>query len=299
MAGASSGGGGAATGSGSAEAGVATNDGGARPIDAGSSIAADSGSGVGSGDGGNITVWIAGDSTVATGSAPCPIGWGGQFDPHFNSRVTVVNSAVAGRSVRNWLYSVANMADPATGECIINTDAAGQPILQQRWIDMLNGMKSGDYLFVQFGINDGAPDCTDGRHVGIETFKMHYGMMAQAAKDRGAHPVFLTPVSAIRCTGTTAVATRGAFVPATVDAGTQYGVPVIDLHALSIALYNSLSFCPLPDGAADVSATTGGAVGAFFCDDHTHFETSGAMQIATVVANAVRNQQLGLAAYLQ
>jgi lysophospholipase L1-like esterase len=283
--------------SGSGGAGGTTADAGTRPRDAGRADAtADAARIIGAGDGGNITIWIAGDSTVATGSAPCPIGWGGQFKPHFDNRLTVVNSAVAGRSVRNWLYSVEPSAD-ATGECIIDM-VNGQPVMQQRWIDMLYGMKPGDYLFIQFGINDGDPTCADARHVGIDAFKQHYGYMAQSAKDRGAQPVFLTPVSAIRCTGTTAVGTRGAYVPATIDAGTQYGVPVIELHALSIALYNSLTFCPLP-GGTDVSATTGGAVGAFFCDDHTHFETAGAMQVGNLVANAVRTQQLGLAAYLQ
>jgi hypothetical protein len=49
-----------------------------------------------------ITIWIAGDSTVATGTAPCPIGWGGQFKPLFNAQVAVTNSAIAGRSVRTW-----------------------------------------------------------------------------------------------------------------------------------------------------------------------------------------------------
>src|SRR5262249_22278105 len=155
----------------------------------------ESGTSVGSADGGNITVWIAGDSTVANGSAPCPIGWGGQYKPHFDSRVTVVNSAVAGRSVRHWLYSGQPMAD-ATGECIIDTDANGQPVMQQRWIDMLNGMKAGDYLFIQFGINDGDTNCDQSRHVSIDAFKQHYKYMTQSAKDRGTQPVFLTPVSA-------------------------------------------------------------------------------------------------------
>jgi hypothetical protein len=66
-----------------------------------------------------------------------------------------------------------------------------------------------------------------------------------------------------------------------------------------VALYTSSGFCPLPGGASDVSATTAGAVGAFFCDDHTHFEETGATAIAQVVANAIRDQSLGLAPYLR
>ena len=41
----------------------------------------------------NITVWLAGDSTMATGGPACPIGWGGKFQAHFNARARVVNSA--------------------------------------------------------------------------------------------------------------------------------------------------------------------------------------------------------------
>ena len=118
-----------------------------------------------------ITIWIAGDSTVATGSAPCPIGWGGQFKPLFGSQVAVTNSAVAGRSVRTWLYSVQTVMD-STGECVLDLDASGNPILQSRWQAMLNattGMKKGDYLFIQFGINDG--DATCDRHVGVAAFE--------------------------------------------------------------------------------------------------------------------------------
>ena len=69
----------------------------------------------------------------------------------FGSGVTVTNSAVGGRSVRTWLYSVQTVMD-ATGECVLDLDASGNPILQSRWQAMLNattGMKSGDYLFIQ------------------------------------------------------------------------------------------------------------------------------------------------------
>jgi lysophospholipase L1-like esterase len=181
---------------------------------------------------------------------------------------------------------------------VLTLDASGQPVLQARWqamLDAMTGMKPGDYLFIQFGINDSDPMCD--RHVGIDAFKMSYGMMAQAAKDRGANPVFVTPVSSISCNGSTARDSRGAYVPATKDAGTQYGVPVIDLDAASVALYNSLQFCPVPGG--DVTASTTGPVGDFFCDDHTHFSQAGAVQIADLVAQAIRDQGLPLAAHLR
>jgi lysophospholipase L1-like esterase len=242
-----------------------------------------------------ITLWIAGDSTVANGNTPCPRGWGGAFASHFNDLVTVTNSAVGGRSVHTWLYDVQSVFDDETGECALTRDAAGQPTLQPRWQAMLDGMKAGDYLFIQFGINDGSPTCD--RHVGIGAFTTAYGMMAAAAKERGAHPIFLTPVSSIACDGSTARGSRGGFVPATLDAGVQFDVPVIDLHARSVELYQEHGFCPVAGG--DVSAETTGPVGDFFCDDHTHFSSSGAVEIADVVAQALVDQALPLAAYLR
>jgi lysophospholipase L1-like esterase len=246
------------------------------------------------GEGKAITIWIAGDSTVANASN-CPIGWGAMFADAFDERVTVTNRAVGGRSVRTWMYNVGTSMD-TSGECMLATDSSGMPTLQPRWQEMLDGMQSGDYLFIQFGINDGSATCD--RHVGIEAFKDTYGVLAEAAKARGTQPVFVTPVSAIACNGTTARGTRGSFVGAIQEAGIEFDVPVIDLHQLSVDLYNELGFCPIP-GGSDVSASTGGEVGAFFCDDHTHFDRAGAERIAELVAAAVAMQDLGLAAYLK
>ncbi len=244
----------------------------------------------GAGAAGNITIWIAGDSTVANGSTPCPIGWGGQFISHFDNKVTVSNRAIGGRSVQTWLYDVSSTLG-TDGECVLNSTT-----YQAAWTAMLTGMKAGDYLFIQFGIND--TDSTCPRHVGTALFKTDYGMMAQAAKDRGANPIFLTPVSSIACSGSKATPTRGTFATATIQAGTQYDVPVIDLEQLSVALYTSLGFCPLP-GPDTATTFESGAIGDFFCEDHTHFEQAGAVQIADLVAKALVDQGIGLAAYLK
>lgn len=241
-----------------------------------------------------LTVWLAGDSTVANGQTPCPRGWGRSFAPLFDERVTVNNAAAGGRSVHTWLYEVLGSMDES-GECELARDASGAPALQPRWQAMLDGMREGDYLFIQFGINDGDRSCD--RHVGIEAFKAAYAMMAGAARERGATPIFITPVSMVRCSGSTATGSRGEFVPATLDVGAELGVPVIDLHALSVALFQELGFCPIPGG--DVSAQTTGPVGDFFCDDHTHFSELGAPVIAGVVARALSDQGIPLAAYLR
>ncbi|HSC89982.1 MAG TPA: GDSL-type esterase/lipase family protein [Polyangiaceae bacterium] len=242
---------------------------------------------------GPATVWLAGDSTVANGPTPCPTGWGKAFDALFDERITVVNSAVGGRSVRTWLYDVQGTKG-ADGECLLAMDGSGQRVLQARWTDMLAGMKAGDFLFIQFGINDGDANCP--RHVGTTALAESYLMMANAAKSRGAQPIFVTPVSAIACNGSTPKGTRG-FVQTVIDLGAAQSIPVIDLHARSIALYAAKGFCPVPGG--DVSAATGGPVGEFFCDDHTHFSASGAVAIGELVADGLRDSGSELAEYLK
>ena len=249
------------------------------------------GGSLGSSDGTTpIKVWMAGDSTMS-GSGCDGGGWGDQFASVFNKNVTIVNSSVAGRSIQTWLYdpNVTTQMD-ANGECIVNPKT-----YNPRWTAMLDantGMKPGDYLFVEFGINDATTTCEAGktRHVGSALFQTYLTTMAQAAQQRGAQPIFLTSMSGLQCSGSTAQPNR-AFGPETKAAGAADGVPVIDATVLSAALYTSLGLCPS-------SGVTSGASGAFFCNDTTHFEKAGALQIAQMVGKALKDQGIGLAAYL-
>jgi len=234
-----------------------------------------------------ITVWLAGDSTMQPCTSACPCGWGSQLQPYLNANATVVNSGSGGRSIQTWLYDPNVTTTMSGGECVVSPKT-----YSTRWQAMLDGMKAGDYLFIEFGINDG--DSTCNRHVGTALFQSYLEYMAGEAKTRGAQAIFLTSTSAIECSGSTAQANRG-FGPQTKAAGTAASVPVIDLTVLSAAFYTSLGLCP---NASDYTSTTS-AVGKFFCDDHTHFETAGATQIAGVVAKALRDQGIGLAAYLK
>lgn len=281
--------------------GTAGSNSGGSANTAGSSSTAGSANGGASGNGGAgaggsagggtqpIKVWLAGDSTVQNCSGTCPCGWGSQFDALFNDKVTVVNSAVGGRSIQSWLYEASVGSLGGNGECSLTSQN-----YDKRWTAMLDantGMKPGDFLFIQFGINDGGADCP--KHVGVELFKTYLGTMAKAAKDRGAQPVFVTPVSAIICSGSIAQPTRGKFVDATKAAATTAGVPLLDLHQLSISRYNALGFCPNDEN------WSAGKVGDFFCQDHTHFEAAGAKDIASLVAGALTGPTQPLAQYLK
>ncbi len=275
-------------------------------MDAGPDATTDAGTGSSrSADGGAvdttkpITVWLAGDSTMQPCSAnlcgTTPLcGWGSQFQPYFKSTATVVDSAAGGRSIQTWLYEPNVGATLVNGECPVNPKTPSA-----RWqamLDPANGMKSGDYLLVEFGINDTSATCV--KHVGTALFQSYLGMMAQAAQKVGAHPIFLTSTNAVICGVGSMVPPNRAFGPETKAAGMANGVPVIDLTTLTAAFYTSKGFCPnAGDVATTYTATT--PIGLFFCQDHTHFEMAGASQIAGVVAKALRDQNIGLAAYLK
>jgi lysophospholipase L1-like esterase len=186
----------------------------------------------------------------------------------------------------------ARLAD-ANGECAVTNTA-----FQSRWTNMLSGtnaMKAGDYLIISFGINDGDSSCP--KHVGQAKYLGYLNLMVTAAKALGVDPILMPPVGAIGCStdGSTAINIRTPyFTTATNDAGTANNVPVIDLGALSVSLYNSLGLCP---NSADYTSTTS-KVGQFFCQDHTHFELAGAKQIAQVIVKALKDQGIGLGAYV-
>ena len=237
-----------------------------------------------------ITVWMSGDSTMA--GATCDGGgWGDQVGALFNSDVTVQNLSVAGRSIQTWLYEK-NVSSTmgSNGECTLSATTYSTNL--NTMLDTSKGMKAGDYLLIEFGINDGDTTCP--RHVGGTLFETYLTTMAKAAHDRGTQTIFLTSTSAIECSGSTAKANRG-FGTETKAAGTAASVPVIDMTALTAALYTSIGLCP---NSSDYTSTTS-KVRQFFCEDHTHFEAAGAKQIAQTAAKALKDQGIGLAAYLK
>jgi rhamnogalacturonyl hydrolase YesR/lysophospholipase L1-like esterase len=85
---------------------------------------------------GNPVVMLIGDSTVKNGRGKGDNdqwGWGSFFEQFFDTtRVSVENHALGGRSSRTF-------------------------ITEGLWDNVLPGLQEGDYLFIQFGHNDGGP----------------------------------------------------------------------------------------------------------------------------------------------
>ena len=199
-----------------------------------------------------IRIVLVGDSTVA--SYPTPpkdrpdlTGWGQVFGECFNDRVTVSNHAQSGRSTK----------------CFI-AEGLWQKALDAR----------GDYVFIQFGHNDS--HTKDGKPVidpdtAFPDYLRQYINQSRAA---AAKPVLVTPVARRTFVGGKIQTGLQPYADAMLEVGKEKGVPVIDLHAASMTLFDRLGDEKSTDLTASVS-------------DRTHFSRKGARTIARLVADAL------------
>jgi lysophospholipase L1-like esterase len=129
-------------------------------------------------------------------------------------------------------------------------------------------MKAGDYLLIQFGHNNKSD--ADIARYGDDLLRY-----VADAKAKGVTPVIVTPVS--RASATAANPGFNNLDQVARDLAAREGVALIDLTALSRTFY-----------------TTVPSKNALFIDG-THFHENGAIEVAGVVAQALKESGLGLA----
>lgn len=138
------------------------------------------------------TLFLVGDSTVKSGGQNGAIGWGERIAPYFDSsKINLVNAAIGGRSSRTF-YT------------------------EGRWQRVLEQLKRGDMVLIQFGHNDGGrigdpankhrasvagvgPDTVpdtlaDGSVEQVHSFGWYLARYVADAKARGAQVVIAAPV---------------------------------------------------------------------------------------------------------
>jgi lysophospholipase L1-like esterase len=195
-----------------------------------------------------VRIAMVGDSTMA--SYPNPPkdrpdlhGWGQVFSACFTDRVEILNHAASGRSTKSF-------------------------IAEKRWQKVLDARP--DYVFIQFGHND-QKDKTLTPDGGYRDYLIRYVDEAQKA---GIKPVLVTPVARRTFQNGKPTTSLTPFAEATKKVAKEKGVPVIDLHQLSLDLYAKLG----DGGSADFSPST---------TDRTHFSKKGAEAVAGLVAQAI------------
>ena len=207
-------------------------------------------------------ILLVGDSTVATqstsaGSGPAR-GWGQMLPEFFAEDVTIRNAAVNGRSSKSFLD-------------------------EGRWEKAL--AEKPDYVFVLWGTNDANKDPV--RHTDPDsTFREYLQRYIADAKAAGATPVLVTP-SAYRGFSPSGVFkdTLTPYVEAMRAVAADKQVPLIDLNAATVALYEGLG----PEESEKLAAKEG---------DRTHFNEAGARKMAEIVANGIPEAVPELKAHL-
>src|SRR5436190_14396992 len=117
-----------------------------------------------------ITVWLAGDSTMAQKQPDKrpETGWGEALQPCFDSsEVRIANRAMNGRSTRSF-------------------------VAEGRWKAIIDSVQPGDYVFVQFGHND--EKIGTNNYSSPEDYSVNLVRFVDEVRAKRALPVLFTPV---------------------------------------------------------------------------------------------------------
>lgn len=220
----------------------------------------------------DTTVYIAGDSTVQSyrASYAPQQGWGYYLQNYFTTGVAVSNQAIAGRSSKSFY-------DNGRLDAILST------------------IKKGDFLMVQFAINDSsannaeryAPVCGKVQNPTEGSYEFYIEKYVEGAIKKGATPILVTTVIGMKAYS------NGKFVnsytnycQAMKNIADYYKIPCIDLNSLMVSHYNSIGY-----DAAYKYHLCGAVSGS---TDMTHFTETGANAVAGLVANAVKGLNVSI-----
>ncbi len=222
------------------------------------------------------TIFLAGDSTMAPKLAEKrpETGWGEMLGAHFqDGNVRIENRAMNGRSTKTF-------------------------ISEGRWQKIVDDLKKGDFVFIQFGHNDSSKDKGE-RYTPPEDYKKNLIRFVDEVRAKGGTPVLLTPVMRRRFDKDGKFYDTLGEYPGIVRAvGHEYNTPLIDMHKASEAVLVKYGvegsrklFLQLKPG--ENSNYPSGI------DDNTHFSPLGADIMAKLAVAAIRESKLKLSKYLK
>lgn len=220
-----------------------------------------------------ITIYLAGNSTVTDQKNEPWASWGQMLPVYFKpEKVAIANHAESGESLKRFQS-------------------------ENRLEKIQSTLKAGDYLFIQFGHNDQKTESS--AYVAPFTgYKEQLMVFIQAAREKGANPVLVTPVHRRTFDGHgKLINSHGDYPEAMRQVAKEAGVPLIDLHAMSQKLFEALG--PESSKKAFVHYPAGSFPGqeTALADD-SHFSTYGAMQLALCIVQGIKDNHLPLAAEL-
>ena len=224
------------------------------------------------------TIYIAGDSTAQTYNYTKvypQTGWGQVFADYFNDDIIIENRAMGGRSSKSY-----------------DNDGRLDRILTE--------MHPGDYVFIQFGINDGAENKPE-RYISVEDYKkLITDKYIGEVEKRGGTPVLMTANAAAwwdeenNCV----MESRKDYADPTREIAEETGCKFIDENKIVTDAWNSMSknrvlsgyfVCEPLESKAYPSGT----------NDTTHMKAKGAKRVAKLIADAIPENVPELAKYLK
>ena len=222
-----------------------------------------------------VTVFVAGDSTAAEKRADRrpETGWAESLQSYFDpDDVRVVNLARNGRSTRTFVE-------------------------EGRWDALLEEVRPGDYVLVQFGHNDQSESKPD-RYTPPDAFQTNLRRFVRDVRELEATPVLMTPVVRRRFDDEGRFYdVHGAYPDLTRAVASELDVPLVDMHRMSEAAVRAYG----AEGSKGLFLILEPGESANYpdgLDDNTHFSPLGAAVMARLAAEGLRDAGLGLAEHL-
>ena len=201
------------------------------------------------------TVHIAGDSTAAQkyADAAPETGWGMALPFFLGHGVDIANHAVNGRSSKSFID-------------------------EGRLAVLLEGVREGDLVLIQFGHNDEKSADPTRYTEPWSTYQDYLRQYIEGARARGGLPVLATPVERRKFDASgTALPSHGEYPAAMRALAEEEDVALLDVQALSIALWQKL-------GVEETKTYFNWTATE---QDNTHFNPPGAIAVARLVATGL------------
>ena len=224
-----------------------------------------------------VTIHLIGDSTMADKPDPeknPERGWGQVLPSFFAEGVAVKNHAVNGRSTKSF-------------------------IREGRWDSVLAQLKKGDYVFIQFGHND-AKITDSTRYTNPYTgYRRNLIRYVNESRSKGAKPVLFSPIVRRKFNenGTLEDA-HGAYPFVMREVARDLDVPFVDMQLMSEDLVLSLG----PERSKELYLWVNPGEYDMYPEgkqDNTHFTQKGAIEMARLAMDGLKQLNLDIVKYLK
>lgn len=246
-----------------------------------------------------VTVFMIGDSTMANkplDKENQERGWGQMLPIYFTGAVKIDNHAVNGRSSKSFVD-------------------------EGRWAAVMEKLRPGDYVIIQFGHNDEKPKADRHTEPG-STFDEYLTNFVNDTRSKGATPILMNsivrrnfpasasikaqdrddnpPAGPTKDTegGYFLVDTHGAYLDSPRNVATKTGVPFIDMNKITHKLVQELGPTLSKELFMWIPANT-----YEFCPkgkaDNTHLNVHGSIVVSRLAAQALAANVPGLRKYIR